>query len=44
MATENERPFNVQSSLIHLFLEGKYYFSLISVSYTTYSIKFHKNS
>jgi hypothetical protein len=29
MATENERPFNVESFLIYLTLEGPYYLSFI---------------
>jgi len=44
MSIENGRPFNVQSFLIHLTLEGQYYFSFITVSYTVCFIKFHKNS
>jgi len=44
MATENGRQLNVESFLIHLALESQYYFPFITVSYKTYSIKFHKNS
>jgi hypothetical protein len=44
MATENGRPFNVETFLIQLILEVQYYFSFITASYTMWSTKFHKGS